>query len=521
MKNTDVKKRGWAKNALIVFLIALLILIVFSNTIMNRSLPEVATQHPESGTITARVRGSGEVRANESFNVEVGHTRTVDAVHVRLYDEVDIGDVLITLAGDGSEELDRVKAELRSRELDLERELLELTRPDGTLAMASVRVQRARNDLTAAEAARARISYSEAAYNAAQAAHNNAQAELRSAEAAQAATSYTLAVARAELAALDRIIYDGGTVDPIEYDQAVQNYNTASFADDLAQATLGAADTAARLAGTDYDTQSRNRGEWIAANDEVRIAQQTLTDLVAEYALDQARAGFETAVNDFAIREIMQDIEDLQAEIEEMEQDETGSEIVSRVGGIVTAVNISPGNQTEPDIPLLIIEVVDRGYSLSFSVTAEQANRVTLGSQAEVSRDFWSPNELPVATLTNIRPDPENPVAGRMLDFTITGDVESGMNLNLVLNQRSENFSTIVPNSAIRSDTNGTFVLVIMSRQTPLGNRYTATRVDVTVLATDDTNSAVIGELSTFDFVITTATSPVEPGMQIRLVDNP
>ena len=57
------KKRDWVKNAAIIFLSVLLVLTFFSNTLMNRSLPEVATQSVTNGTITAKVRGTGTVTA--------------------------------------------------------------------------------------------------------------------------------------------------------------------------------------------------------------------------------------------------------------------------------------------------------------------------------------------------------------------------------------------------------------------------------------------------------------------------
>ena len=57
------KKRDWIKNAAIVFLTAMLILTFFSNTIMNYSLPEVSAQYVTSGTIQAKVRGSGTITA--------------------------------------------------------------------------------------------------------------------------------------------------------------------------------------------------------------------------------------------------------------------------------------------------------------------------------------------------------------------------------------------------------------------------------------------------------------------------
>ena len=70
-----------------------------------------------------------------------------------------------------------------------------------------------------------------------------------------------------------------------------------------------------------------------------------------------------------------------------------------------------------------------------------------------------------------------------------------------------------------RTDSNGTFVLAIVAKSTPLRTRYTATRVDVQELAKDDTVTAVTG-LSSGDFVITTSPKPIEAGTQLRLVEN-
>ena len=61
---TKVKNREWVKDAAIIFLVVLLILTFFSNTIMNRTLPEVATAEVTNGAIVAKVRGSGTVTAN-------------------------------------------------------------------------------------------------------------------------------------------------------------------------------------------------------------------------------------------------------------------------------------------------------------------------------------------------------------------------------------------------------------------------------------------------------------------------
>ena len=77
MAEQKVKKRGWVKNAAIIFLAAMLVLTFFSNTIMNHSLPEVAAQYVQSGTINAKIRGTGTVAANESYEVQSEQAREV------------------------------------------------------------------------------------------------------------------------------------------------------------------------------------------------------------------------------------------------------------------------------------------------------------------------------------------------------------------------------------------------------------------------------------------------------------
>ena len=100
------------------------------------------------------------------------------------------------------------------------------------------------------------------------------------------------------------------------------------------------------------------------------------------------------------------------------------------------------------------------------------------------------------------------------------GDVTSGAEMSISVGQKSANYDLIVPNSAIKSDTNGSFVLLVSVKSSPLGNRYTAKRVSVEVLANDDNNSAVVADLSSGDYVITTSSAPVASGDMVRMADN-
>ena len=83
-----VRKREWVKTAAIILLAVLLVLTFFSKTIMNASLPEVATQQVSSGAINARIRGQGTVEASEVYNVTIKQTRKVSSVLVKTGQEI-------------------------------------------------------------------------------------------------------------------------------------------------------------------------------------------------------------------------------------------------------------------------------------------------------------------------------------------------------------------------------------------------------------------------------------------------
>lgn len=130
----------------------------------------------------------------------------------------------------------------------------------------------------------------------------------------------------------------------------------------------------------------------------------------------------------------------------------------------------------------------------------------------------WRYDDVTV-TLASIKVDPESRGQKKLLTFNVTGSVVAGQSLSFSVGQKSANYNFIVPNSAVREDNNGKFILIVQSKSSPLGTRYTASRVDVEVIASDETQSAISGALAGYEFVITTSTKPVEAGNLVRLPD--
>ena len=130
------KNREWVKNAAIIFLAVLLVLTFFSNTIMNRSLPEVASAYVQSGAITAKVRGTGTVESLGTYEVKAAETREIRAVMVKAGQKVEVGDVLFVLGEGDSAEIEAAQDQLRQLKLNYDQTVAGATNYSGKLASA-------------------------------------------------------------------------------------------------------------------------------------------------------------------------------------------------------------------------------------------------------------------------------------------------------------------------------------------------------------------------------------------------
>ncbi len=217
-----------------------------------------------------------------------------------------------------------------------------------------------------------------------------------------------------------------------------------------------------------------------------------------------------------ALDEANKDLETKNEELEKAVSNSTDTVIKAPIAGNISQVNVTAGAETGEADTLCTIFVAERGYKVTFTVTKEQANRIHVGDIAK-AQYFWY-GECN-ATVAAIKPDLTN-AQNRIVELNVDGDVTVGQSLSFTLGDRSAEYETVVPNSAIREDSNGKFVLAVESKSTPLGTRYKAVRIDVQVLASDDTQSALSTSFFGNEFIITASTKPIKAGDQVRLVNN-
>lgn len=688
------KKREWVKNAAIVFLSIMLVLTFFSNTIMNYSLPEVATQYVQRGTITAKVRGTGNVEAADPYNVMVKESRVISSVAVKQGDTVEKDQVLYYLEDAESDELTKAKDELEELELNYMKGLFganvspeiiskvangnvdsfsalqaKVTDMQNRLDAAQARVKECQDNLDKLNL-QSTTSSNDATVNTipyenevtqsttnlenAQTAESNAQQEFENEKARQlAALNNQIAEKQKYISDLETLVSNGqnvtgstggstttggGTVtqtptpapsnyvtDKTNAEQAVvnalndiieaANNNNPSYGGAKVSLTVDPQTKLSNYNKLDINNKFKSINDWITANkkesdyqsllaayyaartqlenvnsqqqqiihhdsnanqlaakkkeladlqaavtaltavtyqsgegvqnakNRLNQATQNLTEIKnansqasvawqnkianAEAALKAAQAVYDMLKEEqtqlsadinaeLDLSKASKDIKDKKEEIAKLEEKSMGAAVTAPVAGTVSSLAYVAGETTKPEEAAAVILPEGKGFSLSFSVTNEQAKKVQVGDVAEL-QNSWYYDDAQVI-LTAIKPDTEDPGKKKLLVFSVTGaSIQNGQALSVSVGQRSAEYDLVVPNSAIREDNNGKFVLIVESKSSPLGNRYIATRVDVQVQASDDNNTAITAPLTGYEYVITTSNKPVEAGKQVRL----
>lgn len=688
------KKREWVKNAAIVFLSIMLVLTFFSNTIMNYSLPEVATQYVQRGTITAKVRGTGNVEAADPYNVMVKESRVISSVAVKQGDTVEKDQVLYYLEDAESDELTKAKDELEELELNYMKGLFganvspeiiskvangnvdgfsalqaKVTDMQNRLDAAQARVKECQDNLDKLNL-QSTTSNNDATVNTipyenevtqsttnlenAQTAESNAQQEFENEKARQLAVlNNQIAEKQKEISDLETLVSNGqnvtgstggsattggGTVTPTptptpsnyvtdktNAEQAVvnalndiieaANNNNPSYGGTKVSLTIDPQTKLSNYNQLDVNNKFKSVNDWITANkkesdyqsllaayyaartqlenvnsqqqqiihhdsnanqlaakkkeladlqaavtaltavtyqsgegvqnakNRLNQATQNLTEIKnansqasvawqnkianAEAALKAAQAVYDMLKEEqtqlsadinaeLDLSKASKDIKDKKEEIAKLEEKSMGAAVTAPVAGTVSSLAYVAGETTKPEEAAAVILPEGKGFSLSFSVTNEQAKKVQVGDVAEL-QNSWYYDDAQVI-LTAIKPDTEDPGKKKLLVFSVTGaSIQNGQALSVSVGQRSAEYDLVVPNSAIREDNNGKFVLIVESKSSPLGNRYIATRVDVQVQASDDNNTAITAPLTGYEYVITTSNKPVEAGKQVRL----
>lgn len=250
--------------------------------------------------------------------------------------------------------------------------------------------------------------------------------------------------------------------------------------------------------------------------DQIKETQDTISSLEVQLKITEATQEKTDTDIKLTREDQKKKLDELSAKIEAYKTAPSTTSVTAPIAGKIVSINFVPGDSVTSGNTVASIEIADKGYISEITMASEEARKIQVGSPCTVVNSWWYSNIE--ASVSQIRSDPSSQGKNRIVIIEVKGDVSEGQSLTFSIGDKSQSYDTVLPNSAIREDNDGKFVLVVESKNSPLGVQYTARRMNIEVVASDDTQSAISG-LYGSEFVVTNSTVPISDGQRVRLAE--
>lgn len=498
IQSTEEKsvRKKIVKRFAIIFFIVLIVLTFFSNTIMNRSLPEVETVMVYNGSVSQKVRCQGDVEISADQELTVSGTRTVKEVLVESGDTVKKGDVIMTFEDFENSELKEAEDALEEMEFNYQKSQMkagnDYSEDEAQIKAAKAEVTQAEEGVKKAKESKKSLKDAKKAMEEAEKAYNKQNKVVSGLQ--TKVDSYTSIENYDGEEDMDELISQLSEArEKLTGLEAKYNKKKAKY-DDLASAT-SVDEAEAILAEKKANVESM----------ELALANKKKSDNIESQsdALDDQKA--------------LKEIEEQRKKIEKLKEKDDFQDLKAPEDGLISGITAKAGDTVTSDVPIGAIQLEGSGYEVTCSVTKNEAKVLKVGNAATIE-NLWFDDTT--AEIKSIKPDPENPNQQSIVKFKVEGYVDVGQTLQFAVGEKSGKYDTVIPNSALKEDADGYYVLVIKVKATPLGNRYVVRKASVEKLAQDTTNTAISGEVTEYDNVVTNASKPLDNGQQVRLTEN-
>lgn len=589
------KKKDRIKNIIIVFLLVLLVLTFFSNTIMNYSLPQVSVTRLSSGVVVKSAEISASAEASQEHAVLAENDVEIKRTAVKTGQKVKEGQVLFYLkSSEESSEAVELRKTIDEAKLSYAKALLVAGNDYFDLKQS---VSMARDALSEAIAARdsfdpsaasasaeklmllnERLSILERDKNAldsgnpeglsegsknvigsdilngyckAKKEYEDAAMKLEQLENSYAGDSAWTEAQRKlneQKIKLERLKEDNADKRTIEDEQTQLDYAAADFETiNSIKENIASAGTVLTQKESAYRSQSAAESKINSLKSQIEAEMASVSaeinalgssspnqfgsDQAAlekdvrekQYALDSAVHALETQIKNDNIEDSKtnMDLDSEKKKIEEQEAeyaklvDKNGkTEITSPVDGVVGTIEAMSGTPVMKGETLLTINVLESGFCAKATVKNDIARSLSVGKSYSVKDD--DNTKVKLSKVSKSKQDSKS----SDLEFDITGDVDDGSMLTILLNEESRRMDNVVPKNAVKEDSSGKFVYAVRSKHTPIGNRYIAVKVPVTVDSEDDSQCSVSGDFGeNADYIITASSKPFTSGFQVKIAE--
>ena len=556
---------------MVAFVAGLALLTFFSNTIMNATIPKVMGEYATRGNLAYTNTATGTIKVENETKLTGVEGREIEKVLVTNYDSVQAGDVIATLKPvENSEDLKTLQDKLT--QLLRDKEYAERSPSTSDLTVYETAVDTAQDTLTAAQEGLTAAQNKQATIDAADATILDQSAQLATYQSALdyatgekadiedqikdiddavkllsdqllIYTSYGYAITTEEDTGYYRFTASNGetestpvTTDPTTWtdEEKIRDlcYQINQYIDakaplqaDLDEVDATIAENSSAVASCELNITNAEASKELAealpsvsdAQKAVDSAQTSLTSAQKSLSDAQVNAGIEYDKAQDAAEDRDKEIAELEVEIAELEEKIGQTEIKATASGYVYNLVLEEGTVMEKNQTIgYIIPETDRECTATFSFPSEVASKLSIGDKMDVTSGY-----VDSCTIINIKPDPDSPRDYKQVKCTIDDPYAfPGESITVRADKSNKDYECVIPSSAVNKDNSGTFVYQIVGSSSPLGDKYTVKRVDVTVEDDDGTYAAISGEKLDKDaMIVVRSEKPLEDGERVRLED--
>ncbi|NLV35862.1 MAG: HlyD family efflux transporter periplasmic adaptor subunit [Clostridiaceae bacterium] len=268
--------------------------------------------------------------------------------------------------------------------------------------------------------------------------------------------------------------------------------------------------TAAAQKAHDDAIELYEAGAETAANiEKMKIA---LEDAKSEYEKLQAEKAATAAKAHIELKQLEESILSLQTDINRLKA------LYSPVDGYIWEIGINRGATTDTAKPVFKIADNSRGFHAEFTVKTQEGKHLVVGDSVTVRIPSLENVKMDakISSIDLVRADTGNALKINLIFDR--ADLKGGELAETSIKKSSGIYNLIIPNAAIRVDTNGRkYAYVIKERKSSIGKEYYLQKAFIYVSASDNVNTAISDGLKPFEKVVIESSSTVMAGDRVKI----
>lgn len=516
MKREKVNKKQLAAAAFAVFFLIMAVCTAVSRAAASMVVPKVTTGKVQEGKLSILIQGKGTVETREESLLSLQTGLRVEKI-LQTGTVVKKGDVLLQYDQNYLQErIEEKQAEIKKLELAVEQAKL--------TGQPQARVE-------AAESAQRDVQLSEDNYAKAWEDYNAAAEAYETGAAGQQQNlDQELQAAEEEK---ERVLQQAQELEAAGETEEAEKLRQQ--AEENAEQRKAQAQSAYDSAIQELELQKSQAEESLQAQDSARVQAYNAYESAKEQDAAAAENDKKTAeAGSYTTQSAQVDLELAKKELEKLQkvQSENG-EVKAPEDGVLKSSTIAAGGVTDDTASLMFGW---GGYRVKGNLTAEDLSKAETGDEVKImvpgqgktlkksigeilsGADASSKGQSGTASENSNQQGVSQAAAGVFYAEMEEKEAVYGSEISYEISRQTDSsYKQVIPLSAVRKDSDGTFCLVAEEEKTVLGNEYRAKRVAVTVVEKDSTSAAITSSLGQEDKIITGSSKDIAPEDKVRL----